>query len=59
MLPPNSVAIRHTKKSGEKGVVAIQKLRSTAANPKAYSRQWKQATGGRVVGTLCSYAPKS
>jgi bzd-type benzoyl-CoA reductase N subunit len=24
----------------------------------AYARRWKQTTGGKVVGTLCSYAPE-
>ena len=37
---------------------AIQELKNIAADPKAYARNWKQATGGKVVGTLCSYAPE-
>ena len=37
---------------------AIQELRNIAANPQAYARKWKQQTGGKVVGTLCSYAPE-
>lgn len=37
---------------------ALQQLRDTAAHPKAYARNWKQKTGGKVVGTLCSYAPE-
>jgi len=36
----------------------LEELRDIAADPKAYARQWKQATGGKVVGTLCSYAPE-
>jgi bzd-type benzoyl-CoA reductase N subunit len=37
---------------------AIEQLRSVAADPKAYARDWKQKTGGPIVGTLCSYAPE-
>lgn len=37
---------------------AIQQFRDIVADPKSYARQWKAATGGRVVGTLCSYAPE-
>ncbi|BBO70643.1 R-phenyllactate dehydratase small subunit [Desulfosarcina alkanivorans] len=37
---------------------AIQALRAIAADPKAYARKWRQKTGGKVVGTLCSYAPE-
>ncbi|MEJ2640185.1 MAG: 2-hydroxyacyl-CoA dehydratase family protein, partial [Desulfosarcinaceae bacterium] len=33
-------------------------LRQAAANPGAYARNWKETHGGRVVGTLCSYAPE-
>ena len=36
----------------------IQQLRDIAADPKAYAKRWKQETGGKVVGTLCSYAPE-
>ena len=36
----------------------LQELREIAADPKAYAQTWKQATGGKVVGTLCSYAPE-
>ena len=32
-------------------------LKSVAADPYAYARRWKERTGGKVVGTLCSYAP--
>ncbi|MBC2713598.1 MAG: 2-hydroxyacyl-CoA dehydratase [Desulfosarcina sp.] len=28
------------------------------ADPKAYARRWKEKTGGKVIGTLCSYAPE-
>ena len=37
---------------------ALQLLRDIAADPQAYARQWKKKTGGKVVGTLCSYAPE-
>lgn len=36
----------------------IQQFKDIAADPKAYARDWKARTGGRVVGTLCSYAPE-
>ena len=36
----------------------IQEFRDIAADPKTYAQKWKQATGGKVVGTLCSYAPE-
>ena len=36
----------------------IEQLRRIAADPKAYARNWKQKSGGPVVGTLCSYAPE-
>ena len=36
----------------------IRQLRQIADAPYAYARQWKAATGGRVVATLCSYAPE-
>ena len=51
-------------RKGDKGklrrktVNAIQELRDIAAGPKAYAREWKQTTGGKVIGTLCSYAPE-
>lgn len=35
----------------------IQRLKAISADPHGYARQWKSSTGGRVVGTLCSYAP--
>jgi bzd-type benzoyl-CoA reductase N subunit len=37
---------------------ALQELRDIATDPKAYVKEWKQKTGGKVVGTLCSYAPE-
>ena len=37
---------------------AIQRFKDIYADPKAYARRWKETTGGKVVGTLCSYAPE-
>jgi benzoyl-CoA reductase subunit C len=36
----------------------VDPFKEIAADSKAYARQWKEKTGGRVVGTLCSYAPE-
>lgn len=36
----------------------LQQFRDIAADPKAYARRWKRTNGGKVVGTLCSYAPE-
>ncbi len=36
----------------------IQLLKDIAAAPYAYARRWKAGTGGKVVATLCSYAPE-
>ena len=36
----------------------IQELRAVAADPTVYAHQWKRDTGGKVIGTLCSYAPE-
>ena len=36
----------------------LQQFRDIAVDPKAYARRWKKATGGKVVGTRCSYAPE-
>jgi benzoyl-CoA reductase subunit C len=36
----------------------IQLLKEIAADPFAYARQWKSQSGGKVVATLCSYAPE-
>jgi bzd-type benzoyl-CoA reductase N subunit len=33
-------------------------LKAVAADPGKYVRQWKAETGGKVVGTFCSYAPE-
>jgi benzoyl-CoA reductase subunit C len=37
---------------------AMEALRQVAAEPKDYVRRWKKMHGGKVVGTLCSYAPE-
>lgn len=37
---------------------AILQFKDICADPKAYARRWKEQTGGRVIGTLCSYAPE-
>jgi benzoyl-CoA reductase subunit C len=37
---------------------AMQPFYDVAADPKAYARSWKDRTGGKVIGTLCSYAPE-
>ena len=37
---------------------ALEALKSIAADAKTYAHQWKEKTGGKVVGTLCSYAPE-
>jgi bzd-type benzoyl-CoA reductase N subunit len=37
---------------------AMQPFHDIAADPKAYARSWKARTGGKVIGTLCSYAPE-
>ncbi len=37
---------------------AIQQFNDSCADPKAYARRWKAQTGGKVIGTLCSYAPE-
>lgn len=36
----------------------IQLLKEIAADPFGYARRWKTETGGKVVATLCSYAPE-
>jgi len=33
-------------------------FKEIAADPAAYAKAWKSKTGGRVVGTFCSYAPE-
>lgn len=37
---------------------AMQRFRDVSADPETYVRDWKATRGGRVVGTLCSYAPE-
>jgi len=37
---------------------AMQAFHEIAADPQAYARDWKARTGGKVIGTLCSYAPE-
>jgi len=36
----------------------FQTFHDVCADPNDYARRWKAATGGKVVGTLCSYAPE-
>jgi bzd-type benzoyl-CoA reductase N subunit len=35
-----------------------RKFLDVCTNPNDYARRWKAATGGKVVGTLCAYAPE-
>lgn len=37
---------------------AIQRFKDICEDPKSYARDWKEKTGGKVIGTLCSYAPE-
>lgn len=37
---------------------SIKKLIEIAADPLAYARDWKKKSGGKVIGSLCSYAPE-
>ena len=37
---------------------AMQVFQDIAADPQAYAREWKAHTGGKVIGTFCSYAPE-
>ena len=37
---------------------AVRVFHDIAADPQAYARDWKAKTGGKVVGTFCSYAPE-
>lgn len=37
---------------------AIQQFQTISADPPTYARNWKDRTGGKVIGTLCSYAPE-
>lgn len=36
----------------------FQPFREISVDPNGYARRWKAATDGKVVGTLCSYAPE-
>jgi bzd-type benzoyl-CoA reductase N subunit len=36
----------------------IKLFHDISLDPEGYARNWKQRTGGKVVGTLCSYAPE-
>ena len=36
----------------------MNELREISSDPGRYARQWKERTGGKVVGTFCSYAPE-
>lgn len=36
----------------------MQPFRDIAADPPTYARNWKERTGGKVIGTLCSCAPE-
>jgi len=37
---------------------AMHVFHDIAADPQAYARDWKAKTGGKVIGTFCSYAPE-
>ena len=37
---------------------AIQQFKKICTDPQAYARRWKEKTGGKVIGNLCSYAPE-
>jgi bzd-type benzoyl-CoA reductase N subunit len=36
----------------------FKRFHEVASDPATYARQWKERTRGRVVATLCSYAPE-
>lgn len=36
----------------------MQLFHDISTDPEGYARDWKKRTGGKVVGTLCSYAPE-
>jgi len=36
----------------------FQQFLDISGDPEGYARDWKARTGGKVVGTLCSYAPE-
>ncbi len=35
----------------------MEQFRKVVADPGAYAKEWKAASGGKVVGTFCSYTP--
>ena len=37
---------------------AIDKFRNWFENRHDYARDWKQKTGGKVMGCICSYVPE-
>lgn len=37
---------------------AIESIHDICADPGAYARRWKKKRGGKVIGTLCAYAPE-
>lgn len=36
----------------------IKRFHDISVDPEGYAREWKKKTGGKVIGTLCSYAPE-
>ena len=36
----------------------LKTFHDISADPEGYAREWKEKSGGKVVGTLCSYAPE-
>ena len=36
----------------------IKPFHVISLDPEGYARNWRKRTGGKVVGTLCSYAPE-
>ena len=39
-------------------MVSFRQFHDISADPEGYARDWKKRTGGKVVGTLCAYAPE-
>jgi len=37
---------------------SLKRFKEIASKPSAYAQQWKTERGGKVLGTLCSYAPE-
>ncbi len=35
----------------------MERFREITSNPAAYAEKWKASTGGKIVGTFCSYTP--